>query len=578
MPSFYYPEGYFGPVCDALVSDAEIASGGRRAISEDDGDDGGRYPGGEPDSKDFPDFKDITGIDFNIPRLRCEVDEDGNFFNCLIDTDDAVIDPYWSGLTRGFGLSDKFFVPDVGPDACSPFDSDVNILPVSRFNNGVETLYYKKQRSNPVTYAVESIIEYVVAESSISASFDSNGNVVVTGTGSGVVNFAFEWDDNPNTAGTALGTYSVAGVTFTQTPNVERGEDSAGAAVDAGTTYTATISNNSGGFSVKSNGTELCFRDTDGNDCNASLKIVGTGSVDTLQNVSYWSEEGNKYAVWTNPATCTLPLIEQVVTYTINIPSSGTYGFELASDDNASIFLDESTTPLLSGPGGIFSGGSYPTPYSTTTSLNAGVLKLTVKCTNSAAGFVDGEGSPQGLAYSWTRNPGGWFIKICQGGSCGSGNSISWVKAGPHPAWSSFMNQYAVYPSNTDSLVDTAHSATWNVDVNTTGTHTLQVQADNTADFSWAGTSLGTHAGFNTQTTTYNIDITSTGSYSLTAVVTNADNNSVNNFSKNPGGVAWALRDPSNNVIITSLELSSSPNGNLFWHTRMATGYEQYTI
>lgn len=574
MPSFYYPEGYFGPVCDALVSDAEIADRGRRAITDDGGDDR-EYPGGEPNDG-FDDFEDITGEEWNIPRLRCQVDDDGNFFNCLLDTDYAKIDPYWLGLTKGFGLSDSFFVPNLDAESCSPFDPDINIRPITRFNNGVETTYYKKQRSNPVTYAVESNVEFVPQTSTISATFNSSGDLVVTGTGTGVVNLAFEWDDNPNAYGTALGTYSVAGVTFTQTPGVEEGSDSGGASVDAGNTYTATISNNSGGFVVQNSGTEICFRDTDGTDCNATVRIAGTSNVDTLANSGYWSEEGNTYAVWVNPATCTLPQLEQLVTYEINIPSSGIYGFQLASDDNAEIFLDDSTTPLLSGPGGIFAGGSYTTPYSTTANLNAGLLKLTVKCTNSDAGFQDANGDPDGLAFDWGRNPGGWFVKICQGGACGSGNAISWVQSGPHPAWSSFMNQYAVYPSNTEALVDTAHSATWNIDVNTTGTHTLEVQADNTADFTWGSTSLGTHAGF-TSSTTYNINITSTGSYTLTAAVTNVSS-TVNNFSNNPGGVAWVLRDPSNNVIITSLELSSAPNGNLFWHTRMATGYEQYTI
>ena len=575
MPSFYYPEGYFGPVCDALVSDEEIASRGRRAITDDEGDDR-EYPGGEPGGDGFDNFEDITGEEWNIPRLRCQVDEDGNYFNCLIDTDDTEIDPYWLGLTKGFGLSDTFFVPFIDAESCSPFDSDINIRPTTRFNNGVETTYYKRQRSNPVTYAVESNVEFVPQTSTISATFNRSGDFVVTGTGSGVVNLAFEWDDNPNAYGTALGTYSVAGVTFIQTPNVETGDDSAGASVDAGNTYTATISNNPGGFVVQNSGTEICFRDNDGNDCNATVRITGTSNVDTLANEGYWSEEGNTYAVWTNPATCTLPQLEQLVTYEIAIPSAGTYGFQLASDDNAEIFLNDSTTALLSGPGGIFAGGSYTTPYSTTTTLSAGTLRLTVKCTNSDAGFQDSEGNPDGLAYDWGRNPGGWFVKICQGGACGSGNSINWVQSGPHPAWSSFMNQYAVYPSNTESLVDTVHSATWNVDITTTGTHTLEVQADNTADFTWGSTSLGTHAGF-TSSTTYNISITSTGSYTLTAAVTNVSS-TVNNFSNNPGGVAWVLRDPSNNVIITSLELSSAPNGNLFWHTRMATGYEQYTV
>ena len=40
----------------------------------------------------------------------------------------------------------------------------------------------------------------------LSVSFDSNGNIVTTGTGTASVQFNFEWDDNPNTYGQALGT------------------------------------------------------------------------------------------------------------------------------------------------------------------------------------------------------------------------------------------------------------------------------------------------------------------------------------------------------------------------------------
>ena len=33
---FYYPEGYFGPVCDSPVSDEDIANRSRRAIIIED--------------------------------------------------------------------------------------------------------------------------------------------------------------------------------------------------------------------------------------------------------------------------------------------------------------------------------------------------------------------------------------------------------------------------------------------------------------------------------------------------------------------------------------------------------------
>ncbi len=118
------------------------------------------------------------------------------------------------------------------------------------------------------------------------------------------------------------------------------------------------------------------------------------------------------------------------------------------------------------------------TPVTGTTTLPIGTLKLTATTTN-------------GAGLNWTTNPGGWFIKMCFGGVCGSSNSIGWVKSGPHHDWSDFMNEYAVYPSNINSLVGTAHTATWNVTPLHTGYYILEVQADSTADITWDGGDKG---------------------------------------------------------------------------------------
>ena len=44
------------------------------------------------------------------------------------------------------------------------------------------------------------------SNNNIGAPINSNGDIVVGGTGTGSVQFNFEWDDNPNTYGQALGT------------------------------------------------------------------------------------------------------------------------------------------------------------------------------------------------------------------------------------------------------------------------------------------------------------------------------------------------------------------------------------
>ena len=312
-----------------------------------------------------------------------------------------------------------------------------------------------------------------------------------------------------------------------------------------GITYTNLNSANSP-ISVVDSNQRLCLKDGHGGDCNANFRIHNLASQTTVNNEGYWSEEANTYGVWVNPMICTLPQEEQTVTYLIPIPADDTYGFTFGCDDNAQIFLNDSTTPLLTAVGGMFASGANSTPSTTTTSLTAGTLKLVVNCTNSDAGFQDSNGKPTGLAFSWQRNPGGWYIKICRGGVCNSAASSQWVRSGPHPDWSTFMNDYAVYPSNTDVLSGTTHTNNWTVPILSAGNYNLEVQADNYGSFEWDGTSLGTIGqnvspfnGAFTSSTNYTITNASVGNHVLAVGVFNGTGNP--DWATNPGGVAFQL-------------------------------------
>ena len=572
--AYYYPEGYFGPVCDALVSDDEIANKGRRAITIIEEDQEVVVIPGAPDGF-FETAEGVLGTSISVPNYVCKVDSDGNYYDCRIDTDAEQL-PEILGLLKDYGLKDNLFVPTINAQSCSPFDSDINIRPESYYDaSGTLVTKYKRQRSNPVTYNVTSKETLLPGNSTLSITFASNGDLVATGTGSANVNLVLEWDDDPNNAGTALGSIEIEGTTWTQSG--EEGSQEKTINLSGPGTYSTTITGNPNGFTRQNADTELCFFDANGSDCNATFRVTSTYSPTTVSS-GYWSDEGNSYAVWTNPEVCTLPDIPQQVTYQIPIPATDTYGFTFACDDNAQLYIGDTNTPFMNISGGIFASGALSTPYTSTTTINQGTLHLTVRCTNSDAGFQDGNGNPTGLAYDWNRNPGGWYIKICRGGVCPGENIINWVTAGSHPNWSTFMNTYAVFPSNTDSLEGVAQTATWSVDIPSFGNYTLEAQADNTATFTFDGNSVGTVSSFTTSTTfTTNLTNISAGNYSLAVSVTNSVE-TINNWSNNPGGVAFVLRDSSNNVIITSLALTQPANGNLIWHTRLATGYETYTI
>ena len=572
--AYYYPEGYFGPICDDGLDDLELISLQRAAIVPED----------ElvvvQDNNLGDDYITILGEPV-LKLRRCKQREDGTYYDCVDewinpqdawDDFDRCLDPGgvcydWKSASQdGFRLEEDFFIPELGPNSCSAYDPDINIRPTSFYNsNGQLITYNKRERSSPVTFSATSTLETVIAPSTIDANFNSSGDIVVTGTGEGVVGLDFEWNDNPSTYGQALGTYSLpsVGVTFTQTVGVRKGSDADDFSVTPGT-ISATVNGGSGygGFTVEENGKRLCFKDLDGSDCNASLRMT-IQSVAVASNVGYWSELGNTYGVWVNPMICTLPQEEQQVTYIVPIQDTDTYSFQFGCDDNAQLFLFDEEVPFMDITGGIFAGGSYATPYTNTRTLNGGTnLKMTVRCTNSDAGFADANGKPIGLAFDWSRNPGGWFIRICRGGACGTGNNIPWVSSSPWATWGDLMNEYAVWPSNTDPLVGVAQTATWNVTVPTTGTYTLKTAADNTAVFTLDGATLLTQTGFITaDETTTSLTLTS-GNHTIGVSATNVQNSAgaTPEWPSNPAGVAWTLASDSAN---SNLDVNFDQFGNL---------------
>ena len=279
-----------------------------------------------------------------------------------------------------------------------------------------------------------------------------------------------------------------------------------------------------------------------------------------------WNDEANEYGVWVNAAECTFPLAPQQVTYQITITEAGTYGFTFAADNDGSITIGAESSAFMTNTDGMLSAG---TPTTATRSLSAGILTLNILCTNQTTSpptILDSD-------YVWNNNPAGWYLKICKGGACGSATSIAWVAAGPHPLWSSFMDTYAVFPSSSNPTLDSAQTATYNINIPTTGNYDFECQADSTATFTLDGTQIATSSSYTSSTTT-TLSNLSAGMHALVVVVTNntTSGNIGNTWTDNPGGAAWTISQ-SGAIIASSLNLSTSGDGNLFWHTRKATGY-----
>ena len=233
--------------------------------------------------------------------------------------------------------------------------------------------------------------------------------------------------------------------------------------------------------------------------------------------------------------------------------------YKRQADDEAKMYLNDSSTPLFDIVGGIFAGGAHATPHTTTTTLNAGTLKLVVQVTNSDAGFPGlGNGPPEGLAFSWFRNPGGYYIKICQGGLCLNSTAINWLTSQPHPAWGDFMGKYAVYPSNTECLLGT-HSANWNVDIPYAGDYVLEYSVDDQGTWSLDGTQVASSNNIQSTSATTTLSNVSKGPHVIGCTVTNVSQSN-NNWTDNPAGNAWTLSYPSTSSNVT-LEFLS--NGSL---------------
>jgi hypothetical protein len=568
--AYYYPEGYFGPICDDGIGELELQRLQRSATTVED-DRVVVY-----DAKLPSDYQ--TPLGEPVLKLRkCKQRDDGTYYDCIDewinpadawDEYDRCLDPGgacypWKETSvANLRLEQDFFVPNLSADSCSAFDPDINIRPTSFYKaDGTLVTYNRKEKSSPVTYPVQSTTEFQIASSTITATW-SGSDLVVNGTGQGLVRLDFEWNDNPNTYGTALNTFTIAGETFVQTGGERKGSSSEWIAVEAGEVYAGIISGGTGygGFTVKESSTLLCFKDLDGNDCNAKLKIADTQSRSTISNVGYWSELGNAYGVWVNPAVCTLPQEEQEVTYIIPIEHTDTYAFQVGCDDNMQIFLNDESTPFMDVTGGIFAGGDYNTPYSETRQLTGGTkLKLVVRCTNSDAGF-NTNGKPSGLAFDWSRNPGGWFIRICRGGGCVAGNAINWVRSGPDAGgdWGSFMDTYAVYPSNNQILGGTAHTATWNFDVPYSGNYVLEYGVDDDGVWVLDGTQI-LSSGYVPTSRTLALNDLSAGSHTMKCTVTNLT--SPSEWDRNPGGIAWTIRPASESP--GELDATFTSNGNI---------------
>jgi hypothetical protein len=423
----YRPYGDFGPICDSLVPSRALPSAlldPNECGVDADCPQGFICVNGRcvPEDQEYEDLW-LPPPEIGGAGTKCKVRllDDGSieYYDCKTDYDAPGVDPeeYTSECIKINGKCYNFYKEtevdlELPPfddfevltlAKCNPFDPDINIRSQTFFNNlGIKSTQYAAAKSFPVTFPVQGGMAEGDGSANVTCRFAEDGNsIIVGGTKGGKVGnltLKLEWDDNPNTDGTALGTITVTnstGDTISFTQSGEEGSsqqtiDIPGESTSLTLTYTNLHPANDP-IIVEEDGRKLCLKDGDGGDCNASFTIESVAS-EAGGGISLWSEQANLYGVWVNPAVCTLPCLEQTVSYQIYFDQTETYHFEFGADDTGEVYFDEETTPFITATTptmtnpAIFNDATGPTKVSK--QITEGTHELTFKVTNN---FIQGD-------------------------------------------------------------------------------------------------------------------------------------------------------------------------------------------
>ena len=119
------------------------------------------------------------------------------------------------------------------------------------------------------------------------------------------------------------------------------------------------------------------------------------------------------------------------------------------------------------------------------------------------------------------------------------------------------MNNYAVYPSNSDVLIDTDHTATYNVLIPFAGNYTFEYAADNQGTFTFDGTQIATSTNF-TSSNTVTLSNVTAGPHTVGVTIRNSGPNT--DWVENPAGIAWTLTPVSSS---SNVSVIFDSNGNI---------------
>ncbi len=412
--SYYYPEGYFGPICDSEINPStppvyvppgEVIPDERKLFL---------------DAKPAPNPEDPTAsqyLDQVLPdttqlwKKMCRFDEDGAPFDCELIFTKPFPDEGIPFVAPNFDkFSPRVVVPQVTSDSCIDFDADINIRPITRFNpDGTSTTYTRTQRSTPVTFPVYDE-DLWSTEANKYAVWVNNGSCNLPGQTQIVTyNIPIPATDTYTITGGADNSMSIfLGSSTTALTNFDNAVGGIFLSGSYTSPYSTTQTLNAGTLQM----VVQCTNDTGGtgygdNPGGWYIKICrGTGCYE--QTTSSWMRAGphqlwpafmNTYAAFpsnTDPTSGSA----QTTSISINIETAGNYVLEVAADDTASFTWD---------------GASIGSSSSTTSSsinintVSTGPHTLGISVTNNTPA--------SGTADTWANNPGGVAYTLSLGGT-----------------------------------------------------------------------------------------------------------------------------------------------------------------
>lgn len=256
-------------------------------------------------------------------------------------------------------------------------------------------------------------------------------------------------------------------------------------------------------------------------------------AVFALNTVPTWSTFMNNNSVWVNAGTDILKNKTQTIYRNLNITTAGSYRFNIAADDRVIVSLDDDEIANVYRNFGT-------TPVQVTANVTVGNHILKFEALN------DGSGN------NWTSNPAGWAMRVLD-----SSNTVVWSSRAnlaseqiiPAPinspqvfsvtntAWSTFMNNNAVWPVNSSSIpAPTNYTIYRNFTAPVNGNYIFRYAADNKLTLKIDGVLIGTVEGFTGQPKE-TVFALSQGLHILEFIVTNNNNPS-------PAGYAVSIVKP----------------------------------